>query len=241
MEPRGGFQSFERDWGPRDSGPRYSCRSRRAPGAKRSCASGGPSRPGFEARVPVTRFRRVQRSPGSPREQQRTAKLRGCPKRPPPAAARAKMIESLSGPKRITGLNGETPGPSNPSQPQASDNYSPFRRRGLGRPHLLITSTKGMAMNSTKILLIGAAVALGSGTAIVQAQTQAAAPAAAASPATTADPSSATPAAPAVKAAPADPLAPAASSADTAGAEKSATAPDPQTVPVKGKSKKKPR
>lgn len=170
-------------------------------------------------------------------------KTEGPPPATPSCGRPGEMMESLSGSKRITGLNGETPGPSNPSQPQASDNCSPPRRRRLGRPHLLIASTKGTAMNSTKILLIGAAVALGSGTAIVQAQTQATAPAASASPATPADPSSATPAAAAVKATPADPLAPAASSADTAGAEKSATAPapDPQTVPVKGKSKKKPR
>lgn len=94
-------------------------------------------------------------------------------------------------------------------------------------------------MKSTKVLLIGAAMVLGSGTAIVQAQTQPATPATPAAPATPADPSAGTAASSAVKAIPAEPAVPA-SSADTAGAEKSMIAPaDPQTPPVKGKSKKK--
>src|SRR6478672_4930666 len=97
-------------------------------------------------------------------------------------------------------------------------------------------------MKSTKMLLIGAAMVFGSGTAIVQAQTQPATPATPAAPASPADPSAGTPATPAVKATPAEPAVPAAASANTAGSEKSAIAPasDLQTAPVKGKSKKRP-
>lgn len=98
-------------------------------------------------------------------------------------------------------------------------------------------------MKSTKLLLIGAAMVLGSGTAIVQAQTQPAIPATRAAPASPADPSAGTAATPAVKATPAEPAVPAASSADTAGLQKSASASasEPLTPPVKGKSRKKPQ
>ena len=97
-------------------------------------------------------------------------------------------------------------------------------------------------MNSTKLLLIGAAVALGSGTALVQAQTNA--PATAATPATPAAPatssdlaaSGANPAAKGVPAQPVDPLAPA---AETPADKSAAASPETQTKVLKGKSRKK--